>query len=132
MSPHLNRSWRWGTMRLMWTNPFLRNPRVLARLPRIVRLYIFHCLIGFLLSAVFTGLILWLDVAGIGHLVTHVAGGYLAALVFFVLNGIVFAGVQTGIVIMSMDYDDTPKPPRGHAQAVRPPLAVRINLGRGL
>lgn len=108
------------------TNPFQHRPRALATLPRIVRLYILHCLIGFALSGVFTALILWFDVAGIGHLVTHVAGGYLAAVVFFMLNGIVFAGVQTAIVIMTMDYDDTPKPPRGRRQPVANPVAVKV------
>lgn len=88
------------------TNPFLKRPRLLARLPRIVRLYILHSIIGFALSAIFTALVLWFDIVGIGHLVTHVDGGWIAALVFFVLNGIVFAGVQTAIVIMTLDYDD--------------------------
>ncbi|NNE87096.1 MAG: hypothetical protein HKN27_03390 [Silicimonas sp.] len=88
------------------TNPFLKRPRLLAQLPRIVRLYILHSIIGFALSAIFTALVLWFDIVGIGHLVTHVDGGWIAALVFFVLNGIVFAGVQTAIVIMTLDYDD--------------------------
>ena len=80
-----------------------------------------------MLSAIFTTLIIGLDVAGIGRLVTHVTGGWLAAAVFFVLNGIVFAGVQTGIVIMMMDYDETPKPPDGLAQhaAQSEPALVR-------
>jgi len=84
------------------TNPFQHRPRFLAAQPRLIRLYVFHCIIGFALSGVFTGLILWSNTANIGHLVTHVEGGWLAAFVFFVLNGIVFAGVQTGIVIMSL------------------------------
>ena len=106
------------------TNPFRTRPRALARLPRIVRLYILHCLIGFALAALFTAAVVWLDIAGIGHLVTHVTGGYVALLVFFVLNGIVFAGVQTAIAIMTMSYDDTPKPPRGRTQPVTAPVAV--------
>ena len=98
------------------TDPFRRSPRALARLPRLVRLYIFNCLVGFTLAGVFTASILWLNVANIGHLVTHVSGGWLAALVFFMLNGIVFAGVQTGIVIMSMDYPGQSNGPRGRRQ----------------
>lgn len=90
------------------TNPFQVHPRSLAKLPRIVRLYIFHCCIGFTISGVFTAAILSANVANIGHLVTSVDGGMLAAVVFFVLNGIVFAGVQTGIVIMSLGDDDDP------------------------
>lgn len=88
------------------TNPFQVYPRSLAKLPRIVRLYIFHCCIGFTISGVFTAAILSANVANIGHLVSTVDGGMLAAAVFFVLNGIVFAGVQTGIVIMSLGDDD--------------------------
>ncbi len=90
------------------TNPFQVYPRVLAKLPRIVRLYIFHCVIGFALSGVFTAAVLYTNVANIGHLVSTVEGGMLAAVVFFVLNGIVFASVQTAIVIMSLgDTDDS-------------------------
>lgn len=88
------------------TDPFRRNPRFLARLPRIVRLYIFNCMIGFTLSGIFTAAILWWNIAGIGHLVASVPEGKLALLVFFMFNGIVFSGVQTGIVVMSMEYDD--------------------------
>ena len=81
------------------------------RMPRIVRLYIVNCLLGFVLAAVFTALVLWLNIGNIWHLVTYVSGGWLAAGVFFLLNGIVFAGVQSGIAIMSLGRD-TP-PPRG-------------------
>ncbi|MEM1397090.1 MAG: hypothetical protein AAGH38_06540, partial [Pseudomonadota bacterium] len=91
------------------TDPFRSFPPRLARLPRLVRLYIFNCLLGFGLAACFTGLVLSLNIANIGYLVAHVSGGWLAVTVFFILNGIVFAGVQTGIVIMSMDYPGRPK-----------------------
>jgi hypothetical protein len=37
--------------------------------PNLMRLYLRHCAICFALSAVFVGLILWYDVAGLGHLV---------------------------------------------------------------
>lgn len=89
-------------MRFDLTNPRSRRPAGLARLPRIVRLYIMHALIGFVLAGVFTGLVLGLDVAGIGNLVTTVQSGWLAALVFFTLNGIVFAGARTGIAVMGL------------------------------
>ena len=108
------------------TNPFRHRPARLARLPRVVRLYILNCLFGFILSGTFSALILWLDVAGIGHLVTTVSGGWLAMGVFFMLNGIVFAGVQTAIVVWSMDYDDTPPPPRGKGQAVGDAVPVPV------
>ncbi|WP_375262916.1 hypothetical protein [Palleronia sp.] len=106
------------------TNPFKRKPAKLSRLPRVVRLYILHATIGFGLSGIFTGTLLGFDVAGLGHLVSSVSGGWLAALVFFMLNGIVFAGVQTGIVVMGMTYDDAPG--GGRRRAPEPvPIPVR-------
>ncbi len=105
------------------TNPFRRHPRALAHLPSIVRLYILNVLIGFALSAVFTGLILSFDVAGLKHLVTHVQGGGLAVLMLFTFNGIVFAGVQTAIVIWSMSYDRDDGPRKGRSVRLAPALA---------
>ena len=71
-------------------------------MPRIARFYVRHVLIGYLLSAAFTALLLWLDVAGLWHLVTHVEGGWLAVLMLWLFNGIVFSGVQFGIAIMGL------------------------------
>lgn len=93
----------------MWSiDPFQKRPKGLAALPRLVRVYILHTLIGFAISAVFTALVIAYDVVGIGHLVSNVEGGWLAAAVFFILNGIVFSGVQFGIVVMSMDETSPP------------------------
>jgi len=89
------------------TNPFPRRPAAFARLPRLIRLYIVNCTCGFLLAAVFTGGLLLSNTAGLGHLVTTVDGGWLAAFILFMANGIVFAGVQTAIVVWAMrDHED--------------------------
>ncbi|MEM6478438.1 MAG: hypothetical protein AAF841_13650 [Pseudomonadota bacterium] len=98
------------------TDPFKKMPRPIARLPRVVRIYIAGCIAGFTLSAIFTEAILWFNIANIGHLVRTVEGGWLAAFVFFMFNGIVFSGVQTGIVIMSLPYPSDETPPRGRAR----------------
>lgn len=87
-------------------------------LPPLVRLYIRHCLIGFALAAAFTGLLLWLNVANLWHLVTHVSGGWLAALLLVVFNGIVFSGVQFGIAVMGM-AEPSRRPPRGGRPAAQ-------------
>jgi hypothetical protein len=52
---------------------------------------------------------LWQNVANLGHLVTTSDMGWLAALMLFMFNGLVFAGVQFAITIMRMGEDDTPK-----------------------
>lgn len=109
------------------TNPFQVYPRTLARLPRLIRLYIFHCMIGFVVSGIFTGYVIYANVANIGHLVMSVEGGILAAVVFFVLNGIVFAGVQTGIVVMSLaEPEDDDDGGRGLMVPAMQPVPVRL------
>lgn len=101
-------------------------------MPRLVRLYIINVLIGFALATLFTGLLVWLDVGHLRHLVLETPKGWLAGgmLVFF--NGIVFAGVQFGIVIMTMPFDG--QPPRGKRHPIRAailaPLAIRAASNR--
>lgn len=83
-------------------------------MPKIVRFYIMHCIIGFAVAAAFTGLILWFNVANLWHLVSTSDIGMMAVVVFWVLNGIVFAGVQNGIAIMMMSENgDEGHGPRG-------------------
>ena len=78
-------------------------------MPKLVRLYIIQVLIGFALSAVFVGLLLWQNVANLGHLVLTSDIGWLAGLMLFVFNGLVFAGVQFSIAIMRMSARDEPR-----------------------
>jgi len=77
--------------------------------PDLMRLYLRHCAIGFLLSAVFVGLLLWLDVAGLGSLIARSDIGWLAVFLLWYFNGTVFGSVQFAIVVMSQaqaDNDD--------------------------
>jgi hypothetical protein len=71
-------------------------------MPELVRLYIRNVLIGFAIAVAFTALLLWFDVAGLWHLVTHTAEGPLAVVLLVVFNGIVFSGFQFGIAVMRM------------------------------
>ena len=80
-------------------------------MPELIRLYIRSTIIGFAVAAAMVAMLLWLNVANLGYLVTHSDGGILAVFLLWVFNGIVFAGVQFGIAIMGMaedDDDDTP------------------------
>ncbi|MDJ1008480.1 MAG: hypothetical protein QNJ13_11710 [Paracoccaceae bacterium] len=82
-------------------------------MPKLIRLYVTHSALGFLISGVFTALVVVFDIARLGYLVTHVEGGWLAAFLFFMLNGIVFAGVQFAIAVMRMAgaEDEGPRGP---------------------
>ncbi len=77
-------------------------------MPKLISLYIRQVAIGFALSAVFVGMLMYFNVANLWHLVSTSSEGAVALVVMWVLNGIVFAGVQFGIAIMRMKEDDQP------------------------
>ncbi|WP_386627327.1 hypothetical protein [Sulfitobacter geojensis] len=91
-------------------------------MPVIFRFYIKHCVIGFALSAIFIAGLLWLNVANLWHLISTSDIGLMALVVFWVLNGIVFAGVQTGVAVMLMseEGDDDAGPKGGSPVALTP------------
>ena len=74
--------------------------------PDLMRLYLRHCAIGFVLSAVFVALILWRDVAGLGSLIAGSDIGYLAVFLLWFFHGTVFGSVQFAIIVMSQAEDD--------------------------
>jgi len=88
--------------------------------PDLMRLYLRHCAVGFVLSAVFVGLILWFDIVGLRGLVMGSDVGWLAVFLLWFFNGTVFGSVQFAIVIMSQaDDDDNDGPRRGMMIPVR-------------
>lgn len=79
-------------------------------MPKLIALYIKSVAIGFGLSVVFLGLLLWADIAHLRHLILGSDMGLVAAAMVVVFNGIIFAGVQFGIAVMSLaDKDSGPK-----------------------
>ena len=92
-------------------------------MPKLIRFYILNCVIGFIIAGIFTAAIMWFNVANLWHLVSTSNIGVMAVIVFWVLNGIVFAGVQFGVAIMLMaesdDQDDGPR--RGLGVPIRVP-----------
>lgn len=87
-------------------------------MPKLIRLYITQVAIGFGIAGAFVAMLLWFDVANLWHLVTHSDKGLLAVVILWVLNGIVFAGVQFAIAVMRMKDDDDDEPRGGHRQRV--------------
>ncbi len=69
---------------------------------QIARFYIRHSLIGFGMAAVFVALLLWFNVANLAHLILSSPSWALALFMLWFFNGIVFAGVQFGVAVMSM------------------------------
>ncbi|MCK0138446.1 hypothetical protein [Aliiroseovarius sp. F47248L] len=93
-------------------------------MPKLVRLYIKQVLIGFVLSATFVALLLYTNVGNLWHLVSTSDIGWIAVLMLFIFNGIVFAGVQFAIVIMRMEHDDSPK--GGKRQPIATTIPARV------
>ena len=103
-------------------------------MPELVRMYVRHVAIGFALSAVFVGALLWGNVLNLQHLILNTSGGFLAAFLLWFFNGLVFAGAQFGIAVMNMAE---PEPDDGGHSAPEPlfdpsarPVPVRIDAPR--
>lgn len=73
---------------------------------KLVKLYIQQVLIGFGLSAIFTAILIYFNVANLQRLVFGSNDGLLGLFLIFFFNGLVFAGVQFAIRIMRMGYED--------------------------
>lgn len=96
-------------------------------MPKLVQMYIRHVLIGFAISAVFVAGLLYLNVANLWHLISTSDLGWVAVLMLFMFNGIVFAGVQFGISVMRMAEDDTPAGGRKQRlEVMRSPALVPV------
>jgi hypothetical protein len=78
-------------------------------MPQLIRLYITSVSVGFGLAAGFVALLIWGDVAGIGHLVLNSDMGIVAALMLWVVHGVLFASVQFGIAVMGLAENHTPR-----------------------
>lgn len=83
-------------------------------MPKLVRLYIKSCVIGFALAVGFVVALVVMDVAGLQRLILATDMGWVAALMMVMFNGVVFSGMQFAIAIMLMaEDDDDDRGPRG-------------------
>ena len=85
-------------------------------MPKLIKLYIVNVIIGFAIAGVFVGLLLWFNIANLWHLISTSDKGWIAVLVLWASNGVIFAGVQFGIAVMRMKDDDDDEP-RGGTKA---------------
>ena len=100
-------------------------------MPKLISLYIRNVLFGFALSGIFVASLMYFNVANLWHLVNSSSMGWIAVLMLFMFNGIVFAGVQFAIAIMRIDEDDEPKGGKREPLVVDyQPIAISVDEGR--
>lgn len=71
-------------------------------MPRVFRLYLISAIVGFVVSGCFVALIIAFNVANLRHLFFTSEVGVIAVLGFWILNGIVFSGVQFAFSITQL------------------------------
>lgn len=97
-------------------------------MPKLIKVYLQQIVIGFGLSAVFTVILLYMNVANLRHLVFNSSEGLLGLFLIFFFNGLVFAGVQFGIRIMRMGHeDDDDDDDRGTPIRVQEMIPIRVS-----
>lgn len=94
-------------------------------MPKLIRLYITNVAIGFGLSAAFLVGLIAFDVAGLRHLILDSDMGAVAALMIFVFQGVIFAGVQFAIAVMRLAEDEG-QGPRGGLRQHADLVPVRV------
>ena len=100
-------------------------------MPKLIRVYIKNVLIGFALSAAFVAALLYTNVGNLWHLISTSDMGWIAVLMLFMFNGIVFAGVQFAFVIMRMEQrDGTPKGGKRQPVITGEPARVKVVANR--
>jgi hypothetical protein len=82
-------------------------------LPKVFRLYLLSALNGFGISLGFVALILTFNVANLRHLVETSDIGVMATVAFWILNGIVFSGVQFAFALSQMVRAEQSKDEQG-------------------
>lgn len=75
---------------------------MLSHLPKLIQFYIRQVAIGFALSVVFVTGLLWFDVAGLGGLILGRGVEWIALVMLFLFNGLVFAGAQSSVAVLLM------------------------------
>ncbi len=84
-------------------------------MPHLIKLYIRQVAIGYAVSAAFVAVLLYFNVANLWSLIAGSPIGWMACLMLWIFNGIVFAGVQFALALPKghgADDDD-----RGQRQA---------------
>jgi len=96
-------------------------------MPDILKLCLRHCAIGFALSAVFTAILLAMNVGQLRTLAGSSADGLLGLALLFVSNGFLFGVVQIALKLLGDDDDDDDHGGGGRLRRDRVAIPVRVD-----
>jgi hypothetical protein len=100
-------------------------------MPYLVRFLLRHALIGVVLAVAFVGVLLALDIAGLGTLMWQSPSGPVAAFALTVALSVTFGSAQMGFAVMLLPEDDAPRPrDGGHRSGQLLPARLRVRSRR--
>lgn len=73
-------------------------------MPDLIKLLLRNAALGFLIAAIFVGVLLWTDMGGIGTLVANSDVALVAVFMLTFFHGLTFGSIQMGIAVMSGDW----------------------------
>lgn len=73
-------------------------------MPDLIKLLLRNAALGFLIAAIFVGVLLWTDIGGVGTLVANSDMALVAVFMLTFFVGLTFGSIQMGIAIMSGDW----------------------------
>ena len=94
-------------------------------IPPLIRLFVVHTLLGYVVAAVFVVLLYAFNVANLWDLVSRSDVPVLATFLLWFFNGIVFSGAQVGIAVMNLAEPPDDRSGGRHAGF---PMAVPLRL----
>lgn len=80
-------------------------------MPKLIQMYIRHSLIGFGISAVFVGMLLYFNVLNLWGMLLHDKSAGLVVFILWFFHGALFASVQFGYAVMNLA--EKPEKPGG-------------------
>jgi hypothetical protein len=100
-----------------------------GEMPELIKLVLRNAAIGFVLAAVFVGVLIWTDTGGIGTLIRQSDSGPIALFMLTFFTGLTFGSAQISYAVMSAGQPDDEAgghrrrvPPNGEAATVRIPV----------
>ena len=99
-------------------------------MPVLIKLYIRHSFIGFGISAIFVGILLYFNVMNLWAMISHDKSAVLAVFILWFFNGTIFASVQFAYAVMSLAEKPSSSGGGGLRSYVLAPIKAGARINR--